>query len=317
MATPHPILQIKRGTTGAPTTALASGELAMDLLNKVLYIGTPASGNLPIAGEGTFATKAYADALALSGSASLASAVTLLQAADAAEQSARIAADTALGLRIDGLGHALNYVGTVSGAAIATPTDLSALTQKDTGDYYKVIVNGYFTWTALSTPQFAKAGDAFVKNLNTDDWDLLDHTNSAVQGVLNFIDVTGSQDTGFTIDIDANFKSRVTQAEADIVALNTTTTGLAGDIATETAARIAGDAANAADISALQTRATAIETAATALTTRVTAAEADIIAEEAARIAADAAEAASRIAGDSALDTRVTSLETSIDCGTY
>jgi hypothetical protein len=317
MATPHPILQIKRGSTGAPTTALASGELAMDLLNKVLYIGTPASGNLPIAGEGTFATKAYADALALSGSASLASAVTLLQAADAAEQSARIAADNALGLRIDGLGHALNYVGTVSGSALATPTNLSALTQKDAGDYYKVIVDGYFIWTALSSPQFAKAGDAFVKNLNTDDWDLLDHTNSVVQGTLNFIDVTGSQDTGFTIDVDANFKTRVTQAEADIVTLNTTASGLATDIANEVAARIAGDTANASDISALQTRATAIETAATALATRVTAAEADLIAEESARIAADTAEAASRLAGDSALDARVTSLETSIDCGVY
>jgi hypothetical protein len=50
----NPILKIKRGS-GAPVS-LQQGELAMDLLNKSLFIGT-AEGVLAIGGEHVFAKK--------------------------------------------------------------------------------------------------------------------------------------------------------------------------------------------------------------------------------------------------------------------
>ena len=71
----NPILKIKRGS-GAPVS-LQQGELAMDLLNKSLFIGT-AEGVLAIGGEHVFAKKTYVDS------------------AVSSEQSAREAADTTL-----------------------------------------------------------------------------------------------------------------------------------------------------------------------------------------------------------------------------
>lgn len=305
MPSPTPVIQIKRGA-GSPPVALANGELAIDQLNKVLYVGTAASGNIPIGGDGVFATKTYVNDLNTASSAALAAEVLKLEQADAAEALARDNADIALGVRIDALGKAINYVGTVSGNALATPTNLSALIQKDPGDYYKVIADGYFTWTALATPKFAKVGDAFVKNINVDDWDHLDHTNVQVSGTANYIDVQGSQDSGFIIDVDSAFKTRVSTAETDIDALETRAGVIETNLASEISTRGAEDTLIRADISALQSRATDIETAASALATRVAAAEQDIIDEENARVAAD-----------NSLDLRVTSLETSIDGGVY
>jgi hypothetical protein len=71
----NPILKIKRGS-GAPVS-LQQGELAMDLLNKSLFIGT-AEGVLAIGGEHVFAKKTYVDS------------------AVSSEQSAREAADSTL-----------------------------------------------------------------------------------------------------------------------------------------------------------------------------------------------------------------------------
>jgi hypothetical protein len=305
MPSPTPVLQIKRGS-GAPPNALASGELAIDQTNLVLYVGTPSSGNLSIGGEGVFATKDYVNTLNTASSQALANEVLLLEQADDAEALARQQADAALGLRIDALGNAINYVGTVDGGSLAAPTNLSDLTERDPGDYYKVVSEGYFTWTALATPKFAKIGDAFVKNVNVGDWDHLDHTNVTVSGTTNFIDVQGSQDAGFIIDVDANFKGRVTTAETDISALETRAGNIETDLANEITTRGNEDTLIRADISALQIRAGNIESAATSLETRVSAAEQDIIDEENARIGAD-----------NALDLRVTALETSIDGGTY
>lgn len=69
------IIKVKRGS-GAPVS-LQQGELAMDLLNKSLFIGTP-EGVLPIGGEHVFAKK------------------TFVNDAVSSEQSAREAADTTL-----------------------------------------------------------------------------------------------------------------------------------------------------------------------------------------------------------------------------
>ena len=69
----NPILKIKRGS-GAPVS-LQQGELAMDLLNKSLFIGT-AEGVLAIGGEHVFAKKTFVDS-------AVSTAQTALEAADA------------------------------------------------------------------------------------------------------------------------------------------------------------------------------------------------------------------------------------------
>jgi hypothetical protein len=83
----NPIIRIKRGSS-APAS-LSSGELAIDLTNKNLFVGKADGSVLVVGGEGTFATKAYADA-------AVSTANTALTAAIAAEEAARIAADSAL-----------------------------------------------------------------------------------------------------------------------------------------------------------------------------------------------------------------------------
>ena len=83
----NPIIRIKRGSS-APAS-LSSGELAIDLTNKNLFVGKADGSVLIVGGEGTFATKSYADA-------AVSAANSTLTAAIAAEEAARIAADGTL-----------------------------------------------------------------------------------------------------------------------------------------------------------------------------------------------------------------------------
>lgn len=64
-----PKIQIKRGSTTPANNALLVGELAADLSNKVIWIGQADGTPLAVAGEGHFATKAYADSASSSGNA--------------------------------------------------------------------------------------------------------------------------------------------------------------------------------------------------------------------------------------------------------
>lgn len=88
----NPIIKIKRGST-TPAN-LSAGELAIDLTNLNLFVGKADGSVLTVGGEGTFATKAYADS-------AVSSANTSLTAAIADEEAARIAADTTLQNNID------------------------------------------------------------------------------------------------------------------------------------------------------------------------------------------------------------------------
>jgi hypothetical protein len=156
--------------------------------------------------------------------------VTALQGAITTEAGTRASADTALGQRIDALGSAFNYVGTVSGGASAgAATNLASLSEKDAGDYYKVSAAGHFV-LAPTAAFFANANDGVVFNL-AGGVDLIDNTNSSVSGTSNEIAVTGSLDTGFTVAIDSVFSGRVT-------ALETTSSNL-GTMATQDADSVA------------------------------------------------------------------------------
>ena len=83
----NPIIRIKRGSS-APAS-LSSGELAIDLTNKNLFVGKADGSVLIVGGEGTFATKSYADS-------AVSAANSTLTAAIAAEEAARISSDSTL-----------------------------------------------------------------------------------------------------------------------------------------------------------------------------------------------------------------------------
>jgi len=89
----NPIIKIKRGV-GSPVS-LSAGELAIDITNKNLYIGDNSSVPFVIGGEGTFATKTYADSAVSTSNTSLQAAIdtekgridAILSAADADKDS--------------------------------------------------------------------------------------------------------------------------------------------------------------------------------------------------------------------------------------
>lgn len=150
---------------------------------------------------------------------------------------------------ISGLGAPFDYVGTVSGDVQATPTDLSLLAKTDTGSYYKVAADGYFTFSGVAF--FAKAGDGLVFN-SAGGVDRLDNVDAAVSGTADYIAVTGSADTGFTVDLDAAFKSRVSNVEVNLSTLSNTSasaiSSINGNIAT-----VANAVANAqAEVDAIE-----------------------------------------------------------------
>lgn len=164
------------------------------------------------------------------------------------EVNARAAADQALGLRIDALGNALNYVGTLNGGAdVASAYDLAQLTQKDAGDYYKVAVSGYFV-IGSGSAFHANQNDGLVWNLSAG-VDIIDNTNSVVTGTANFVAVTGTTETGFVVDVDTAFKDRVATLE----------TGLSTEISRSTAAEATLQANITAEASARSAADVALE----------------------------------------------------------
>jgi len=141
-----------------------------------------------------------------------------------------LAADVAsLTARIDALGSVFNYVGLVSGgAAEASALDLSTLAAggKDTGDYYKIDAAGWFKESTAGTPFYANIGDGLVWN-GAGGIDKIDNTDSNVAGTVDYVAVSGSADTGFVVDLDPAFKTRLTTLESSV-------SGNTGDLSTLT-----------------------------------------------------------------------------------
>jgi len=171
----QPVIKIKRGSNAPSTGSLQAGEFAMDQTNRNLYLAIQSGGsteNVIVAGDGTFATKSYV--------------TTALSA----------------------LGSVFNYVQTLNGGTITSPYDLSSLSQKDPGDYYKVAASGYFVLGA-NPAFFANAGDGLVFN-TASGIDKIDNTDSSVAGTTDEIAVTGSTDTGFTVSLAQTIKDSIT-----------------------------------------------------------------------------------------------------------
>lgn len=141
--------------------------------------------------------------------------------------------------KIGSLGNAFNYVGTIEGGVdIASALDLSTLTDVGAGDYYKVITSGYVKDTAAGTEYFLNAGDGVVKNITATGWDKFDNTDSQVQGTTNFITVTGTTDTGYTVDLAQNAKDRLSTVESGLAAEITRATAAEGQVASDLAAEV-------------------------------------------------------------------------------
>jgi len=132
--------------------------------------------------------------------------------------------------KIASLGNAFEYVGTIDGGVdAASALDLSTLSQTAAGDYYKVTTAGYFKATSGDTAFYLNANDGVLFN-SAGGVDTVDNTNAQVQGTTDFVTVTGSADTGFTVDVAQAFKDRVSTLETEAGDLTTLTTDAKGDL---------------------------------------------------------------------------------------
>ncbi len=108
----NPVIKIKRGAT-APVS-LSAGELAIDITNKNFYVGDNSSVPFAIGGEGTFATKAYADGIVATANSTLSQAI-------ADEEARAIAAEGTL---------TTNLAAEVTRATTAEGVNAAAITQE-------------------------------------------------------------------------------------------------------------------------------------------------------------------------------------------
>ena len=158
-----------------------------------------------------------------------------LSSLDTSDKTSIVNAINSLKSQVGSLGNAFNYVGTLSGGADAgTAYDLSTLAAagKDTGDYYKVATAGYFKVSSAATPFYANLNDGLVWN-SAGGIDKIDNTDSAVSsGDADFISVTGSTDTGFSVNVGAIFAGRVSTLESDLSSEITRATTEEGNIRT-------------------------------------------------------------------------------------
>ena len=177
----NPIIKIKRGST-TPAN-LSAGELAIDLTNLNLFVGKTDGSVLTVGGEGTFATKSYADS-------AVSTANTSLSAAIAAEESARIAADNTLDGKIT------TEKGRIDAILSAADAD------KDSFAEIVSLINSVDTANDTAFAGYVLSNDAALAQ------EVTDRTNADT--------ALGVRIDGVESDATA-LEARVTTAEADIV----------------------------------------------------------------------------------------------------
>ena len=117
--------------------------------------------------------------------------------------------------KIAELGTGFNYVGEVTpGVDEASALDVLTLSDTGAGAYYKAAAAGYVK-VGTGTARYINTKDGVLFNASGT-VDVIDNSNSEVGGVADFVEVTGSTDTGFTVDLAAAFKGRVTDLETGL-----------------------------------------------------------------------------------------------------
>lgn len=110
---------------------------------------------------------------------------------------------------INSLGNVFTYVGSLDAGTENDPFDLNGLELTSAGSYYTVDSEGFVTDGNVVSHVNATDGILF----KTDGYKVIDNTNAQVSGSPGFVSVGGSSETGYTVDIDQNFKNRVTALE--------------------------------------------------------------------------------------------------------
>jgi hypothetical protein len=117
--------------------------------------------------------------------------------------------------KIAALGDALEYVGGVNGGTDeASALDLSALSNTSSGAYYKVEQSGYVR-VGTGDPFYVNRKDGLLFN-GAGGVDVADNTNAEVDGTDDYVLVTGSTDTGFTVDLAPALKARIADLESSL-----------------------------------------------------------------------------------------------------
>jgi hypothetical protein len=303
----NPILKIKRGS-GAPVS-LQQGELAMDLLNKSLFIGT-AEGVLAIGGEHVFAKKTYVDS------------------AVSSEQSAREAADTTLTNNLNA------EISRAQGAESDLAADIAAeetariaavSAEQSAREAADTVLDGKITTEkgridAILSASTADA-DTFkevVDLINSVD---LTNDNALAAAVLSINDDIAAEESA-RIAGDSGLQTSINGVSSDLSALTTRVTAAEADLVAEESARIAAVSAEAAaralDVSGLESDIAAVQTnldsesstrstADTSLSNRITVLEGASADSRLDAVEADVADH----------ETRISALERTIDGGTY
>ena len=303
----NPILKIKRGS-GAPVS-LQTGELAMDLQNSSLFIGT-ANGPVAIGGSHTFATKTHvsdavaAEALLRSGADSTLTTSLNNEISRATAAEGVIAAGLAQEL--------LDRAAAVSGEASARVSGDNALDAKITTE--KNRVDAILSAAGANADSFAEIVSLINSVDATNDTAFAGYVTSNNAALASEISTRGADDTALGLRIDGvvsaatALTTRVSAAEQDILDevadRQSAITGVQSSIASEATSR-------AAAITTLTTRVadeeSARATADTSLSNRITALEG---ANSDSRLDAVEADIADH-------EARLSAMESVIDGGSY
>ena len=303
----NPIIKIKRGS-GAPVS-LQTGELAIDTLNKSLFVGT-AEGVLAIGGEHVFAKKTYVDS------------------AVSSEQSAREAADTTLT-------NSLNAeISRAQGAESDLADDIAAETSArqsaissavSTLEAADLVLDGKITVEKGRIDAILSAADAdkdsfaeIVTLINSVDTE----NDSAFAGYVTSNNAALATEVTNRTNADTALGVRIDGVETAATALTGRVSAAEQDILDEESARIASvsaeQSAREADVTALEaadatlqsnidSEASTRATADTSLSNRITTLENASADSRLTDLESDVADH----------ETRITALETTIDGGSY
>jgi hypothetical protein len=303
----NPILKIKRGS-GAPIS-LQTGELAMDLQNSSLFVGT-ANGPVAIGGSHTFATKTFVND-AVEAEADLRSAADATLTSDLAAEVTR-----AQGAESD---LADDLAAETSARQSAISSAVSTLEAAD------LVLDGKITVEKGRIDAILSASTADADNFKeiVDLINSVDVTNddALAAAILSINDSIADETTARTAG-DSSLQGNIDTVSSDLSALTTRVSAAEQDILDEESARIAAvsaeAAARASDVSGLESDIAAVQsnldsesstraTADTSLSNRITTLE---NASADTRLTAVEADVADH-------ETRITALETTIDGGTY